>query len=323
MKFGISVGNGGSFGSPDGVHACLDLARRADELGFDSVWVNDHLVLPETIRTRYPYGDAFAIPSGVDFHEPLVLVNALAAVTQRVEVGTGVLVIPHRHPAITAKMLAFADRLSGGRVVLGVGVGWLRDEFEALGLPDEHFDRRGEVTDEYLCAIKEMWTNTGPSSYRGDFVEFSNVGTFPKPARKPHPPIVIGGKSQRALRRASLLGNGFQALFSSPDDLAQQVTALQEICRQDRRDPSELEIQLAQPMQIYPRALPTENRPPLCGSLDQIALDLQAYARAGLQHLVSTPSTEGDGPPFERAMAGLETLAREMLPAFGNTGARP
>jgi probable F420-dependent oxidoreductase len=328
MKFGISVGNGGAFGSANGIDTCLDIARRAEELGYDSVWVHDHLVIPERIDAPYPYDtDGFPVPWDTDFYEPLVLMSALAAITTRVRIGSSVLVIPHRHPAVTAKMLAFADRLSGGRIVFGVGAGWMRDEFEALGLPAEHFDRRGAVTNEYLCAIKELWTNTGPSSYTGEFVEFHDVGAFPKPMQKPHPPIIIGGSGEHALRRASRLGNGYQAVSQTPTELAASVKQLRALCGRDRRDPDELEISLAQTMQITRMPLGT-GRAPLFGSLEQVAEDLRAYGIAGLDHLISTPLLEaeselntdaerkGGGDLLDRVYAGMEYAARELLPAF-------
>lgn len=318
MKFGISVSGAGG----DVAH-CLELGRSADALGYDSVWVFDHVVLPKQSRTPYPYAASgeFRLPWQAELPEPLMLMNALAVATRRVRIGSGVLVMPLRHPAVTAKMLAVADLLSEGRIVLGVGVGWLRDEFEALGLPALHFERRGAVTDDYIRAVKEMWTSTGPSYYRGEFVDFRQVGTFPRPAQKPHPPIVIGGKGRHALRRASLLGNGYHGMASTPDELAAEVSLLREIARLDRRDPDEIEIQLSQPIALYEEAKDGD-RAPLCGSIEQVAEDLRRYGRAGLQHLVGTPLwMEGEAAPIERARAGLARFAREILPAFSGGGA--
>lgn len=313
MKFGISVsGAGGS------VDHCLELARSADTLGYDSVWVFDHVVLPKHACTPYPYDASgeFLLPWQTELPEPLMMMSALAVATQRVRIGSGVLVMPLRHPAVTAKMLAAADLLSHGRIVLGVGVGWLRDEFEALGLPHEYFERRGAVTDDYIRAVKEMWTSTGPSWYRGEFVSFEQVGTFPKPAQKPHPPIVIGGKGRHALRRASLFGNGYHGMASTPDELAAEVRMLQEIATLDRRDPREIEVQLSQAIALHERPLEGE-RAPLAGCVEQVAEDLRRYGRAGLEHLVGTPLLVGAGAlPIEQARAGLELFAREILPAF-------
>lgn len=144
------------------------------------------------------------------------------------------------------------------------------------------------------------------------------MGTFPKPAAKPHPPIVIGGKGHRALRRASLLGNGFMALASTPDDLALEVESLRRICAADRRDPDELEILLAQPLQIT--ALPQDgNRPPLSGSVEQIAEELRRYGRAGLDHLVGIPAWVDADDAYSGALEGMSLFAKEILPAFQGT----
>ena len=320
MKFGVGARNAGDW-SGRGVHACVDLARRADELGYDSIWLSDHVVLPRRPRTPYPYAPGGRFPFAWDapVYEPLVMLNALAAATRRAKLGIGVLVMPLRHPALTAKMLAAADLLSGGRVVLGVGVGWLRDEFEALGLPEERFERRGAVTDEYVEAVKEMWTNTGPSRYRGRFVEFGDVGAFPKPAQKPHPPIVVGGRGPHALRRASRLGNGFYGLMSTPEQLAREVRELRRICARDRRDPDEVEVSLAHPVALTERPVEGERRP-LRGSPEQVAEDLRAYGRAGLRQLVGSPVLEGAGDAEAEAFEGLELFAREILPAFAERG---
>lgn len=317
MKFGVPVGNFGAFGNDPGIEGCLEVARRAEELGFDSIWVHDHVIIPESIEARYPYnatGD-FPVTWEAEIYEPLVMMNALAAITKRVRIGVSVLVIPYRHPAVTAKMLATADQISGGRITLGAGVGWMRDEFEALGLPPEHFEHRGTVTSEYLAAMKEMWTNTGPSNFSGRFVQFSDVGTFPKPVQQPHIPIVIGGKGPAALRRASRLGNGFQAIAVTPEQLHKEVTALRAVCALDRRDPDELEISMLGGMRFTEQP-EGPDRDPLSGSVEQIAEDLRAFGKAGLNHLVATPFLAAGESQLERIGGGMELAAAELLPAF-------
>ena len=183
MRFGVTVGNMNGFNDESGPNACIDVAQAAEDLGFDSVWTNDHIVVPTQIESRYPYNDLgeFPAPSTIQCFEPLAVMCALAEATQSVEIGCSVLVIPYRHPAVVAKMLAAADQISGGRIVLGAGVGWMREEFEALGLPEVNYRRRGAVTNEYLRAMREIWTNPGPCSFHGQFVEFENVGAYPKP----------------------------------------------------------------------------------------------------------------------------------------------
>ena len=318
MKFGVSTGNLGSMGSEPGPGACLEIARHAEDLGYDSVWVHDHVVLPQVFNTDYPYnvGGNFPFAWDSNVYDPLVMMNALAAVTSRVSIISSVLVIPYRHPALTAKMLANADLLSNGRIILGAGAGWLEDEFDALGLPPEHFRRRGTVTSEYIRAIKEMWTNTGPSNFVGRYVGFIDAGTFPKPHRKPHPPIYLGGKGRNAALRAVRLGDGFICINVTPSQLAEEVSLLRELCRRDKRDPSEIEICTSGRTVLTEAPVDGDDRPPLTGSPDQVINDLREYAKVGLQHIQCTPSVAGEPDPGKALAEGMELFAREILPLF-------
>lgn len=318
MRFGVGVGNIGAFGDPSGPAACIEVAQAAEALGFDSVWVNDHVVIPAAIESRYPYnatGD-FPAPPAAPCFEPLTMMSALAAATARVEIGVSVLVVPYRHPAVTAKMLAAADRISEGRIVLGAGVGWMREEFEALGLSDEQFRFRGTLANDYLRAMKEMWTNSGPSSIRARFVRFEQVGAYPKPAREGGIPIVVGGNGANAWRRASRWGDGYHAAFQTPEQLEAEVAGVRAACRRDRRDPDELEISMLHGIRLTDGAWSDADRPLLCGSPDEVASDLLKYGRVGLEHLIATPTAAG-GTPMERVMTGMEFMAAELLPAFG------
>ena len=322
MRFGVSVGN---LAPAEGnIEGCLSTARQAEALGFDSVWVHDHLAVPVRVDSRYPYraDGRSGLSTDRQYFEPLVLMSALAAITERVRIGVCVLAMPFRHPAVTAKMLATADLLSEGRITLGAGSGWMREEFEALGLPAEHFDRRGAVTDEYVRAVKEMWTNTGPSQFVGRFVSFSDIGTYPKPLQRPHPPIVIAGNGPAGMRRASRLGNGFQSTGVSPSELAVQVQQLRDICRADRRDPDELEVFFLGGMRFTQEPAPP-GRPLLTGTVEQVAEELRAYAAAGLHHLIATPSAEGETDSEAARTRGLELMAREILPAFAEPRIAP
>ncbi len=318
MKFGVSVGNIGAFGHESGVDACLQVARHADALGFDSIWVHDHVVIPQQIASRDPYNETgdFARAWDDDVYEPLVMMNALAAATEHVRIGVSVLVTPYRHPAVTAKMLATADLMSNGRIILGAGVGWMQDEFDALGLPGDVFAHRGSVTSEYIRAIKEMWTNTGPSHFAGRWVSFDDVGTFPKPLQKPHPPIVIGGKGEPAMRRAVRLGNGFHTVAADPDALAAEVQTLHQLCRRDRRDPDELEVSLLAGIRMTSQPLADASRPLLSGSPAQLVEDLRRYAKAGLHHLVATPLYEDETDTLGQVMQGMDMMATDLLPLF-------
>ena len=317
MRFGVAIGNLGAFGDPAGVDACIEVAQAADQLGFDSVWTNDHIVVPTNIESRYPYNETGIFPASPSVHcyEPLVMMSALAAATENVQIGCSVLVIPYRHPAVTAKMLAAADRISGGRIVLGAGVGWMREEFDALGLPAEHFEHRGSVTNEYLRAMKEMWTNSGPSSFHGEYVEFENVGAYPKPAQEGGIPIVIGGNGINAWRRASRWGDGYHAAFQSIESLAYEIEGVRAACRRDRRDPDELEISMLSGIRLTEEAWPEDERPLLCGNPDELAADLLALGKVGLEHLIATPTARAD-TQLQRVLDGIETMAAEILPAY-------
>ena len=317
MRFGVAIGNLGAFGDPAGVDACIEVAQAADQLGYDSVWTNDHIVVPTNIESRYPYNETGIFPASpaVRCYEPLVMMSALAAATENAQIGCSVLVIPYRHPAVTAKMLAAADRLSGGRIVLGAGVGWMREEFEALNLPPEHFEHRGSVTNEYLRAMKELWTNSGPSSFHGEYVQFENVGAYPKPAQQGGIPIVVGGNGINAWRRASRWGDGYHAAFQSVESLAYEVEGVREACRRDRRDPDELEISMLAGIRLTEEAWPDAERPLLCGTPDDIAADLLALGKVGLEHLVATPTVSAE-TQLQRVLGGIETMAAEILPAY-------
>jgi probable F420-dependent oxidoreductase len=215
----------------------------------------------------------------------------LATVTTRVQLGTAVLVIPYRHPLTTAKMLATIDDLAGGRIVLGAGVGWLRDEFDALGLGDDVYEHRGSVTEEYLAAMRTAWGAQGGATFAGRFVSFDDVGTAPRPRRSI--PVWIGGKGEQALRRAARIGDGYFAIASTPDALADETRHLRELTAEAGRDPGDLTVALIEGLTFTERPIDGD-RPPLRGSVEQIAEGLDAFGAAGLDHLVAGIRLAGD-----------------------------
>jgi probable F420-dependent oxidoreductase len=217
----------------------LLVARRIEALGYDSLWVSDHVVIPWTIRSRYPYnatGD-FPLSPGTDFLEPLTALTLAAAVTSRVRLGTSVLVLPHRHPVLTAKMLATLDHLAPGRVVLGAGVGWMREEIELFGVP---YARRGAWTDEAIAIMRACWRDERVS-FRGEFFRFDELGCRPRPATGTIP-IWIGGHTDRALTRVATLGDGWHAAFPTPQALGEALARLRGACAKVGRDPATLTI---------------------------------------------------------------------------------
>ena len=212
-------------GSPArGLEFVQELAVALEDLGYASYWAADHVVLMDHFTSRYPYAHDGAFPFQPDqaFLEPLHVMGAAAAATTRLRVGTGVDILPLRNPVVRAKDIATLDVLSHGRVDYGIGIGWLREEFEALGMP---FERRGPRCDEMLAVMKALWTMDRPA-FSGEFYRFPEVTFWPKPSQEPHPPILVGGNSRAAMRRAARLGDGWYALGLDGDQLAEHLVAL-------------------------------------------------------------------------------------------------
>jgi probable F420-dependent oxidoreductase len=313
VNVGVLVRNFGGFPETGrGPQACVDLAVRADQLGFDSVWVTDHIVLPRQRRARYPHNRSGDFPYtwDQDIFDPLALMAGLAVATRRARIGTAVLVIPYRHPLTVAKTLATIDQLAAGRVILGAGVGWLRDEFDALQLPEEAFVHRGSVTEDYLAAMRAAWAAETTATHTGPFVSFSDVGAHPGPAQRPCLPIWIGGKGDQALRRAARLGDGYFAISSSPAELALETDRLRRLCAAAGRDPRHLTVALIEGIAVADR--PVGGPPGLRGTPEQIRAHLEEYARAGLDHLVAGVRMDDD-PGFDATVEALEVVAREIL----------
>jgi probable F420-dependent oxidoreductase len=241
MKIGITIPPRGPLSTPETLRV---LAENADRLGFDHLAVPDHIVVPRTIESTYPYSDKGDWPGAADGDslEQFTLLAWLAAMTTRVKLVTSVAVIPHRGAMHTAKIAATIDTLSGGRMVLGAGAGWMKEEFEAVGAPD--FAARGRVTDEYLQAMRILWTEEDPS-FHGDFVDFENVMFLPRGVSEPHPPIWIGGESKAAMRRTVRYGDAWYPIGVNPRHLldtrtriAEGVSRLHQLAEQYDRDPA-------------------------------------------------------------------------------------
>lgn len=269
------------------------LARKGEEFGFDSLLTGDHILVPRTINSPYPYtetGEFPGAPSGESM-EQLTLLAFLAGQTSKIRLVTSVIIVPHRNPLVAAKALATLDVLSQGRLVVGVGVGWMREEFEALGLPP--FEERGAVTDEYIRVFKEVWTEDNPS-YSGKYVSFDNISFLPKPVQKPHPPIWVGGESRPALRRTAELANGWYPLGSNPtfpmgtpEQLKDGLERLASYARMFDRDPAEIEIiYRTHQFQLEKNASSNGDRLPFVGDAGQIAGDIHQYQDMGVGSLV-------------------------------------
>ena len=219
--------------------ALLEFARRMEHLGYDSLWVSDHVVVPWTIASRYPYKESgdFPLPPSTPFLEPLTALAVVAGVTERIRLGTSVLVLPHRHPLLTGKMLATLDAIAPGRVILGAGVGWMREEIEALGVP---YARRGAWTDEAITVMRALWREER-AAFAGEFFHFGPLACEPKP-RNGSIPIWIGGHTAVALRRVARLGDGWHAAFPTAAAMAAGIDQLRAECDRARRDFSALTL---------------------------------------------------------------------------------
>jgi probable F420-dependent oxidoreductase len=284
MRFGFCLPSEGPLARPDSV---VTLAQRAEELGYFAVSVSDHIVIPEVIAAPYPYSADHKVGFPADCLEQMTTLSYLAGKTKDVRLMTSIMVAPHRNPVLTAKMLANLDLLSGGRLIVGAGAGWLEEEFAALGVPP--FKERGRVFDEYLKVYRELWDRR-VSSYKGEFVEFSDMVLSPKPLQKPHIPIWVGGESKSAMRRAATLADGW---YPTPNNTSRPMHTLAELtdavkefrsmAEEASRDPGDLTIGLGD---VKPRWLgePWKDRL-FSGSLDKIRKDAEECESAGVGYL--------------------------------------
>jgi probable F420-dependent oxidoreductase len=287
MRYGFYLPTRGHTATPEALTA---LVQRGEALGFSSVMIADHVVFPATIASKYPYTVTGAFPGGGDALEQLALMAFVAGQTRTLRLVSSVMILPYRNPVVTAKALATVDVLSGGRVTAGVGVGWLREEFDALAAPD--FDRRGAVSDEYLRIFKLLWTES-PASFRGDFYRFEGVRCLPRPVQRPHPPIWVGGHSPAALRRTARHGDGWHPVGANPAvplppaELAALLGELHRLARAEGRDPSAIAVCYKAPVYDADRARGDgPGRLPFTGSADAIASDIAAFARLGVGEIV-------------------------------------
>ncbi len=315
MKFGVPIGNFGQFGKRGDAADQIAVAEAAERLGFDSVWVHDHIVMPADIQARYPYND-----SGVagfawrqDIHDPLAMMAALAVATERVEIGTSVLIIPYRNPVLLAQMLATVDQLADGRLRLGAGVGWMEEEFQALGIGD-WFPVRGRVTDEWLAICRALWSSADPVSFEGRFYQFNDVVVSPRPVHGAIP-VWVGGWGDVAARRVARLGQGFQTISSTPAMVADQLHLVRVELEKRGRSLVEIEVSMLGGIRIG-EAGPGPS-PVIGGSAQQIIDSLAAYADAGLHHLIATPRRAGAAALTPAAMVeDMQWLAEEVFPAL-------
>jgi len=275
MKFGLHSVNLHTCGYPD---AAGRIGRAAEASGFESLWVADHVVLPDPPVAGRPMAPDQRLL------DPIVALTFLAAHTQRIRLATGVIILPQRQALVLAKQLASLDVLSNGRLIFGLGVGWCEPEMRSVGAP---FAERGRVADDYLAAIRAVWTQPKPS-YKGPYVSFDGVQAMPRPVQTPTPPIVVGGRTAPAFRRAVTQGHGWYGFGLNVDETQKFVAALREAGKKHSR-PAEL------------GRLEISVTPPGLDVPDKATLD--AYAAVGVDRLILRPRPEMDAAALERFAA--------------------
>ncbi|MDP6690093.1 MAG: LLM class F420-dependent oxidoreductase [Alphaproteobacteria bacterium] len=235
MEFGVHFANF-IFPEPD---KAVDFCQTAERVGFSFAVTIEHVVLPTDYNSTYPYSPTGKLPGDhlTPLPDPLVWMTHVAACTERLRFMSGVLILPQRNPLVLAKQMATMDYMSGGRMELGIGVGWLEEEFDALGVPFAH---RGKRTDEYIGAMRALWA-ADDTDYRGEFVDFQNMNCNPKPLQDPLP-IIIGGHSEFAARRAGRLGNGYFPATGWAGDITPLLATVREEAEKAGRDPAQIQI---------------------------------------------------------------------------------
>jgi probable F420-dependent oxidoreductase len=291
MRIGISLLNNQGI---DDAPALVGLASRAEELGFDSVWVHDHV---------FNVGHVFERIGARPYYEPLTFLSYVAARTERIRLGTSVLVLPYHNPIRLAKAAATLDVLSGGRLTLGVGVGAIEQELRAMGTP---FKERGAFTDEAIAVMRALWTQEQPS-FEGRYSQFAGMPFSPKPIQKPSIPIVIGGVSRAAIRRAARVGDGWQPLGFAPAALEPAIASLREEARACGRDPARIPVAISMSL-----GAPTPRRFALGTTPAEVLASARAFAAVGVETLVISTTTSD----AQEARSALEMVAHEILPAF-------
>ncbi|MEW6636817.1 MAG: LLM class F420-dependent oxidoreductase [Actinomycetota bacterium] len=304
MHFGVVLQHFREHASPEAIAAVV---RAAEELGYDSVWVMDHVVVPD-------------VPEARQFtplvYDPLLTLAYVAAKTERIRLGTSVLIVPYRSPLVQAKMLATLDALCSGRLILGIGVGWLPQEFEALGVP---FHRRGVLTDEYLEAMRALWTSDGPTSFNGPTVSFRDVLCEPKPVQRPHPPLWIGGGSEAALRRAARGGAAWHPSSRYSGIMAERISTLRRLAAEEGREAPPVRMRAT--LHLLTEEDATLERRPLIGTLEEVRSAIRTYAAMGVDGFVldtfyGSPLVEHKGPG--EVVANLRRFAETLMPEFKN-----
>ena len=317
MEFGFGLPNGGPLAKPETI---ARLATQGEALGFSILAVSDHIVFPSDIHSRYPYSPdgtySNAQNEGGEVLEPLALLAYLACATKKARLLTSVLVVPYRHPVLAAKLLSTIDVLSNGRVIAGIGTGWMAEEFPPVGAPP--FAERGKVTDEYIAAYREMWAN-GEPSYKGKYVTIENILFSPRPVQKGGIPIWVGGESEPALRRAARIGDAWYPIGCNPrhplDTLERfktGVSAVKRYAEEAKRNPAKVGITYWAVWQGGGKRAKADDGAPMLfsGGADEIAADIEAFRKLGVSSLLFN-FYRGD---LQKSLDAMAWFAEEVMP---------
>lgn len=287
MRFGVHLVAAGKMIEGEKI---ARVARRAEELGYDSLWVSDHIIFPTELRSPYPYSPDGKLPLDPTnpLLEPFTVLSYAAAVTTTIKLGTSVIIVPYRDPIVTAKIISSLDVLSNGRFIFGVGVGWLEEEFRVLR---QNMRDRAAQTREALLAMKACWTQEDPE-FHGKFFDFSGIKFAPKPKQKPYPPIWFGGNSMPALKRAVALGTGWHAVWETPEEVTKKAAILRDLCATAGKNFAE-----------FPLSINVNHKVPLTVE------NVKKYEAAGVSMLFVPRFFQAD---VDDMVKNLETFAKEV-----------
>jgi probable F420-dependent oxidoreductase len=311
MGFGCVFPNRGPLATPANL---VRFAEQVEALGFETIWFSDHIVVPTEVKSAYPYHPEGQMPfdPAEPYWEPLTAMSYVAGRTSKLRVGVSVLILPYRNPVVTAKVLATLDVLSNGRVTLGIGVGWMEEEFQAIGL--DTFHARGAYTDECVAIYRELWTSESPS-HRGKFHQFSNIRCEPRPVQSGGIPIWVGGHTPPAVRRAARLGDGWQPIVQRPPadlppaEMKVKIGELQRGAEAAGRDPAAITIALGASVQ-FTAGLEGSGRHLFTGRPDQVVETIKRYQDIGVQDFrIDFPS-----PSPEAMLGAMERFATDVRP---------
>jgi probable F420-dependent oxidoreductase len=308
MKFGVFLPVSGRAASRE---TLMQAAREAEALGYDSVWAADRVVMPWKINTAYPYSKeaTFIVPPDRPFFDTLTCLAFLAGCTERIQLGMSVMVLPYRHPLYWAKIATTIDQLSRGRLILGVGVGWMEEEFAAMGAP---FKERGRVSDEQLTLLKQLWTGEH-ITFHGEFYRIDDIAFNPKPYQKPRLPIWVGGEGQAAQRRAGTFGDAWFPYFVriTPKELATRFDNVRRYAQGAGRQPEEVALACCLPIELTSQDIPQEEDY-LKGSIEQVIEAIKRFINVGVTHI----GLQFMIPHYPERREQIERFATEALPSL-------